>query len=274
MDKVITSLQNPLVRQFMLLQEKSRERRKTSLMVIEGTREISLAVKAGYQLTDFLYCPEILPQFQFHEFFRSDKISCGLTEISKEVFNRLAYRKDNGGVIASAKAEQKSLSQIILPDSPLLLVLESVEKPGNLGAILRTADAAGISAIILCDSQTDLFNPNTIRASLGTVFTNQVVTASTDSTVTWLKDNGIRTYAAALTGSVRYDEEDYTSPSAFIMGSEAFGLSEQWLSSADQCVKIPMNGKVDSLNVSTSAAILIFEAMRQRGFTCTSHPHS
>jgi len=271
MNKVITSIQNPLIKQLLVLQEKSRERRKSNLMVIEGTREISLAMKAGFRLTALLHCPSLLLQQQFHELYPQDRVPCEVTEISVEVFNRLAYRKDNGGVIACASYGPKSLDGLILPESPLILVLESVEKPGNLGAILRTADAAAISAIILCDPLTDLYNPNTIRASLGTIFTNQVVMASTDETVTRLQEKGISTFAAALTGNTWYHEANFTTPSAIVMGSEAFGLSEKWLSAADACIKIPMNGKVDSLNVSTSAAILVFEAMRQRRFTCTSH---
>lgn len=271
MIKRISSLQNPLVKEFLVLQEKSRERRKTNQMVIEGTREISLAMKSGYSLTALLFCPDILPSSQFLELFPLDPLRTEATEISTEVFNRLAYRKDSGGVIALAEAPLKTLSSLTLPETPLILVLESVEKPGNLGAILRTADAAGVSAIILCDLLTDLFNPNTIRSSLGTIFTNQVAMASTDDAIIWLQEKGINLFAAALTGNTWHHEANYTVPSAIIMGSEASGLSEKWLSAAGTCIKIPMNGKVDSLNVSASAAILVFEAMRQRGFICTSH---
>ena len=271
MNKVITSLKNPLIKQLLLLQEKPRERRKNNLMVIEGIREISLAMKAGYRLTTLLHCSQILALNRFGEVFPQKQTSCEVTEISIEVFNRLAYRKDNGGVIACAWTEPKGLSDIRLPERPVILILESVEKPGNLGAILRTADAAGISAIILCDPQTDLFNPNIVRASLGTLFTNQVVAASSIDTIAWLKEKGMKIVAAALTGDTWYHEVDFTVPAAIVMGSEAFGLSETWLSAADTCIKIPMQGKIDSLNVSTSAAILVFEAMRQRGFTCTSH---
>jgi len=274
MTKIITSIQNPLVKRLMLLQEKPRERRKANLMVIEGMREVFLAVQAGNQLTSLLFCPEILPPAQLQELFLPAMLSCEVTEISREVFNRLAYRKENGGIIACASTDEKSLSQLVLPSFPLILLLESVEKPGNLGAIFRTADAAGISAIIVCDPSTDLFNPNTIRASLGTVFTNQIAIASSEETIPWLREQGISSFAAALKGEVWYHEADFTLPSAIIMGSEAHGLSDPWLSSADTCIKIPMNGKVDSLNVSTSAAILIFEAMRQRGFTYISRPRA
>lgn len=272
MNKLITSLQNPLIRQLLLLQEKSRERRKTNLFVIEGIREITLALKAGYRVTEMLLCTEILPFVEFKHLFPVNELSCGVIEISTEVFNRLAYRNDNGGVIACAESRPGRLADLDLPQNPLILVMESVEKPGNLGAILRTADAAALSAIIVCDPLTDLFNPNTIRSSLGTIFTNQVATASSGETISWLREQGIATFAAALTGQTWYHEADFRKPSAIVMGSEASGLSALWLAKAETCIKIPMSGKVDSLNVSTSAAILVFEAMRQRGFTCTSRP--
>lgn len=270
MQKVITSLQNPLVRQILQLQERSRERKREQLMVIEGVREIILAMKAGYPLTVLFHCETILPDADFFRLFPQNQLPCDVVRITSEVFNRLAYRKDNGGVIACARAVSRGLSDLDLPAPPLILVLDSVEKPGNLGAIIRTADAGGVSAVICCDPLTDLFNPNTIRASLGALFTRQVVAASSSEAVAWLKGNGVRIFAAALTGAVCHHEADLKGPVALILGSEAFGLSDTWLSAADQCIRIPMQGYVDSLNVSASAAILVFEAMRQRGFTCTS----
>jgi len=274
MSKVITSLQNPLIKQILILQEKPRERRRQNLIVIEGIRETALALKAGYPLTVVLHCEVILPLSQFEDLFPPEQLPGEVIQISAEVFNRLAYRKDNGGVIACARTRQQRLTDLELPDNPLILVLESVEKPGNLGAILRTADAAGISAIIFCDPQTDLFNPNTIRASLGTVFTNQVATASSAEAIAWLKEKGMNLFAAALSGGTWYHEADFRGPTAIVMGSEAFGLSTGWLAEAEQCIKIPMQGEVDSLNVAASAAILVFEAMRQRGFTYISRPRA
>jgi TrmH family RNA methyltransferase len=158
------------------------------------------------------------------------------------------------------------LSSLQLPDNPLILVLESVEKPGNLGAIFRTADAAGVSAIIVCDAQTDLYNPNTIRASVGTLFTTQIAMASAEETLRWLQENRIKSFAAALPGQRFYHEADFTAPCAIVMGSEATGLTKSWFSGDSEIIQIPMRGKADSLNVSVSAAILVFEAMRQRQF--------
>ena len=265
MNKVITSVQNPLIKKILTLREKPRERRREGQIIIEGIREISQAVSAGFTLTTLLYCPEIVPDESAIPGLPDPKISFEVIEISREVFNRLAYREDSGGLIACAKPLEKTLASLDLPENPLLLILESIEKPGNLGAILRTADAAGISAVIICDSQTDLYNPNTIRASLGTIFTNQVVVASTTETISWLQENNITGFATSLSGKSLYHEVDFTRPAAIIMGSEAAGLSDSWMANTEVLIKIPMRGKVDSLNVSTSAAIVIFEAMRQRG---------
>ena len=147
-----------------------------------------------------------------------------------------------------------------------MLVLESVEKPGNLGAILRTADAANLDAVIICDPQTDIYNPNAIRSSIGCIFTMPVVTSTTEQTIRWLRSNSVMIFATALTAAHYYHETDFRKPSAIIMGSEASGLSDQWLDEADHLIKIPMNGKIDSMNVSASAAVVVFEALRQRGF--------
>jgi TrmH family RNA methyltransferase len=178
----------------------------------------------------------------------------------------MAYRHDSGGVIALAEPRSLTLSDLMLRPDPLLLILETVEKPGNLGALLRTADAAGIDAVILCDPQTDIYNPNTIRASLGCIFTLPVVTTTTHEAIAWMRASGTRIIATALTATRFYHETDFREPSAIVMGSEANGLSDTWLQLADHLIKIPMQGKVDSMNVSTSAAVVIFEAVRQRGF--------
>jgi TrmH family RNA methyltransferase len=184
----------------------------------------------------------------------------------------MAYRQDSGGMIALAEPRRLSFGDLKLGREPLLLVLETVEKPGNLGALLRTADAAGLDAVILCDPQTDIYNPNAIRSGIGCIFTMQVVTATSAEAIGWLRASGIRMLGTALTATHYYHETDFRGPSAIIMGSEASGLSETWLGGADDLIKIPMMGKIDSMNVSASAAIVIFEAMRQRGFTCTSRP--
>ncbi len=266
MKKVITSTRNPLIKKILTLQEKPRERRKEEQIIIEGVREISQAANAGFTLATLLHCPDLFSEENVAQLISDTRISCDIIEISRDVFNRLAYRQDSGGLIGCARYIKKTLKSLDLSQNPLMLVLESVEKPGNLGAILRTADAAGLSAVIICDSQTDLYNPNTIRASLGTIFTNQLVVASSTETISWLQENKIVSFATALSGKTGYHEADFRQSAAIIMGSETAGLSDQWLKRANLLIKIPMLGKVDSLNVSASAAIVIFEALSQRGF--------
>jgi TrmH family RNA methyltransferase len=178
----------------------------------------------------------------------------------------MAYRDNVDGVVALVVPKSLRLADVKLPANPLVIVLEAVEKPGNLGAILRTADAAKADAVIVCDPQTDLYNPNTIRSSLGSLFTNQVVAAPSAEVLAWLKSYGITSYAAALTGKEFYHHQDFTRPTAIVMGTEATGLTNTWLRGADKQIKVPMRGEVDSLNVSATTAILVFEACRQRNF--------
>lgn len=265
MTKTITSLQNPLIKNILLLQEKPRERKNQKLFIIEGSREIRLSILSGFDITVLLLCPEMISKDAFDELKTSwkqfDQITC-----SAEVFNRIAYRKDTGGMIALAKQKWLSLEELQLSPSPLILVLESVEKPGNLGAILRTADAAGLDAVIICDPQTDMFNPNIIRSSVGCIFTVPVVTSTSSDTLNWLRSLNIKIFGTALTAERFYHETDLRQPCAIIMGSEATGLSPAWMEEADELIKIPMKGKIDSMNVSASAAIVVFEAMRQRKF--------
>jgi len=264
MGKTISSLQNPLIKKLLALQQKPRERRLMEECVIEGEREIRMAQQAGFRFRQLLFCREVIPDGVLPEWVSGVSAECEVIEVPESVFEKLAYRESAGGVIAVVETQKTLLSEIDPGSDPLILVLESVEKPGNLGAVFRTADAAGVTAILVCEPSTDIFNPNVIRASLGTVFTNRIATCTTTDAISWLKKNGIRSYAAALTGQTLYQEADYRQPSAIVMGSEAEGLSEAWLQQSDLLIRIPMRGKVDSLNVSTSAAILLFEAVRQR----------
>jgi RNA methyltransferase, TrmH family len=266
MPKQITSLQNPLVKNVLLLSEKARERRQQDLVVVEGLREVRLAVSAGFTFRNLVYCPEF---FQDHELLKQImdmNAPPEISEVTVDVFNRMAYRKDAGGVISLAVPKRLLFRDLSLGAMPLLLVMETVEKPGNLGAVLRTADAAHVDAVVICDPQTDIYNPNAIRSSLGCIFTVPVVTGTTMETIAWLRDQGIRSFGTALTADRFYHQSDYRQASAIIMGSEANGLSQKWLDEADELVKIPMLGKVDSMNVSASAAIMVYEALRQRGF--------
>lgn len=265
MTRIISSIQNPQIKNVLLLGEKPRARKEQNRIVIEGLREISLAFTSGYVITDLFIAPGLVSATDMRSLV-SLAASVNPVEISQDVFNRMAYRRDSGGLIALAEPKRLTLKDLVVRDPAILLVLETVEKPGNLGALLRTADAADLDAVIICDPQTDIYNPNAIRSSIGCVFTMQVVTESSENTLSWMLAKGIRMFGTALSATHHYHESDFTGPVAIIMGSEAYGLSETWLDGADDLIKIPMKGKIDSMNVSASAAIVIFEALRQRNF--------
>jgi TrmH family RNA methyltransferase len=254
--ETITSLQNSKIKNVVLLSEKSRERNKQMLFPVEGKREINMAVSEGYEIDSLFVCPE------FGE--GSDFRAKNIYEVNRKVFEKIAYRESSDGFLALIKMKSNSLYNVAISGNPFIIVLESVEKPGNLGAILRTADAANVDALIVCDPKSDLFNPNVIRSSLGCVFTVNTFTCTSENAFEWLKKNNITIYAAELEASQWYYDEDYTKSSAIVMGTESTGLSNFWLNKADKRIKIPMKGKVDSLNVSVSTAIITFEAMRQR----------
>jgi|APCry1669188910_1035180.scaffolds.fasta_scaffold00013_53 RNA methyltransferase, TrmH family len=262
----ITSLQNPHIKNLLLLGEKSRERKKQDLFIIEGLREFSLAMSAGFSIHSVFYCPEILPPEKAAKMF-GDTVISGLYEVSLQVYNRIAYRNDVEGLVALARPRHYELSSLVLSANPLILILESVEKPGNLGAVLRTADAAHLDAVIICDPLTDIYNPNAVRSSMGCIFTVPVAVSSVKETLGWLHSKHITSYATSLGADKFYHECDFRGPAAFVMGTEATGLSENWLEGADHSIKIPMSGTIDSMNVSVSAAIVIFEARRQRNFS-------
>lgn len=258
MMEIITSAQNPKVKRLTLLQQKSSERRKAGLFIVEGRREIEHCIEAGYQLDTLFFCPTILgtevPPVNADSMFA----------VSPNVYEKVAYRGCTEGMIAQVKAQSRSLYNLQLSKDPLIVVLESVEKPGNLGAILRSADAAKADAVIVCDPLTDLFNPNLIRSSLGAIFTVPCVACSSEECITFLKEKGIQILTAQLQDSSLYYDTDMKRGTAIIMGTEATGLTDQWRKAADAHIRIPMLGRMDSLNVSVSTAILLFEAVRQR----------
>ena len=258
----ITSTQNPKIKSLLSL-EKPRERRKQQLFIIEGKKEIQLALEVGYKIGNLFYCDEILSVDELESLGVDNKL---VIPVSKEVFEKIAVRENSGGVIAVAEMKSHRLDQITLSSNPIVLVLEAVEKPGNLGAILRTADAAGVDAVIICDPQTDFYNPNVVRSSLGCVFTNQIASSTSAEAIAWLKENNISIYCTYLEASSRYDQTDFTKPCAIVMGTEATGLSKTWIENSDANIIIPMQGKIDSMNVSTAAAVVIFEVRSQRGF--------
>lgn len=262
---MITSLQNSSIKNIVKLYKSSKERRDQQLFVIEGARELSLALQSNYSIKSVYVCREMFINTKYPDVL--DTLSDNaIFDISSSVFEKIAYRENTDGIVALAEPRQHSLSNIKLSDNPFIIILESVEKPGNLGAVLRTADAAAVDAVVVCDNQTDLYNPNVIRSGVGCLFTLQTAICSSEEALEWLKANNINVYAAELNGASQYNKVDYTTPSAIVMGTEADGLTDFWINNAKERIKIPMRGKIDSLNVSVSTAIITFEAMRQRGF--------
>ncbi len=259
----ITSPQNPKIKNLKKL-EKASERREQNLILIEGLREIVLAKRAGYEIESLFVCEEIFSDSKEYPFKELKAINQQLL-ISKAVYDSLAYRETTEGIIATAKPKSTSLENLSLKENSLVLVIEAVEKPGNLGAMLRTCDAAGVDAVIICDGKTDVYNPNVIRSSIGTVFTNQIAVCETKEAIEFLKNNSITTYAAELSATKFHYEQNFKNATAIVVGTEATGLSGEWLTAAAEKIKIPMLGEIDSLNVSVSAGILLFEAVRQRG---------
>lgn len=264
--KKITSVQNKEIKRLLQLQEKSRNRRKENVFIVEGQRETGLAVKGKYEPLQLYYCPDLIDFQEVLELARSgSEEPAEIIEINKDVYEKLAYRSSTEGLIAVFKSRSHELDKIEFKDqNPLVLVAEAPEKPGNIGAILRTADAAAVDAVIIANPKTDLYNPNIIRSSVGCVFTNQIAAGSTSEIIEFLKKNNINIYAAALQSSKAYHEIDFKVASAIVVGTEATGLSDEWLKNATRNILIPMHGEIDSMNVSVAAGILIFEAKRQR----------
>ena len=255
MPEVITSPSNPKIKRLLALQQKSSARREAGLFVVEGRRELQHCIDAGFEIDTVFYCPDFFSgQIAFEKKF----------EVSRPVYEKIAMREGTEGMIAEVRAKARRLEDLALPERPLVVVLESVEKPGNLGAVLRSADAAGVDAVLFCDPLTDLWNPNLIRASIGAVFTVPCVACSSAEAIAFLKARGIRILTAQLQDSSLYYDCDMTVGTALVMGTESTGLTDVWREAADAHIRIPMLGRLDSLNVSVSAAILLFEAVRQR----------
>ncbi|MCF6130698.1 TrmH family RNA methyltransferase [Flavobacterium wongokense] len=260
--KQISSSQNPFVKSLMQLQEKAKARKQSGTFLIEGMREIELAIKGKYEIETILFLPELVSETQIKKLSNNSEV----IEISKEVYQKLAYRDTTEGILAVAKTKALQLSDLKLPENPLILVMEAIEKPGNIGAVLRTCDAANVDAVIIANPKTDLYNPNIVRSSVGCLFTNQIATGTTEEVIDFLLKNNINFYSATLQNSTSYHTQNYTLPTALAVGTEATGLTQLWREKATQNIIIPMQGEIDSMNVSVAAAILIFEARRQRGF--------
>lgn len=265
--KQISSLHNPLVKKISLLREKSRERKKSGLFIIEGQREVLLALKGKYEIETVVFSKNIISEPDVVQLFEGAKKVPGIISVSKPVYQKLAYRETTEGIIAIAKGKAHDLGSLSFKRvNPLILVAEAPEKPGNIGALLRTADAANLDAIIIADPKGDLYSPNIIRSSVGCVFTKNIGLGSSTEVIDFLKSRNIKIYCAALSASQNYIKTDFKEAVAIVVGTESVGLSDVWLKNATQNIIIPMQGEIDSMNVSVSASILIFEALRQRNF--------
>ena len=265
MRKQISSVQNPYIKELFLLKEKSRIRKKTQTFLIEGLREISLAIKGGYTINTLLVDMAILNESALNNLLESIPLEIEVIEITSQVHQKLATRTTTEGILAVANSKDLVLETIKFKnEKPLILVAEAPEKPGNIGALLRTADAAGIDAVFIANPKTDLYNPNIIRSSVGCLFTTAIATGTTSEIISFLKEKDINIYGAALTASVAYQTIDFKKSTAIVVGTEATGLTNEWLENTTKNIIIPMRGAIDSMNVSVSAAIILFEAVRQR----------
>ena len=271
----ISSAQNPKIKNLLLLQEKSRARREQGLFVVEGRREIQHCLEAGFEI-DTLFVSADLTGLSDP----SSSVIPGLGTVipglvpgtssprvialPRPLLEKVTYRGATEGVVAEVRIRERRLEDLSLPENPLIVVIEGVEKPGNIGAILRTADAAGADALIVCDPLSDLWNPNLIRASLGGIFTVPTVACSSVEAIAFLQARGIAILTAQLQDSELYYDTPMTGGTALVMGTESTGLTDRWRNAATAHIRIPMQGRLDSLNVSVSTAILLYEAVRQR----------
>ncbi len=254
----ISSTQNPRIKHLIALQQRSQQRRNEQRIVVEGARELQHCIEAGFTIESIFHCPTL---------FDIDSLqvsNCEIIEVTPQVYDKIAYRGSTEGVIAIVEPRYLTLSDIELGDTPLIVVLEGVEKPGNIGAVLRSADAAKATAVVVCDPLTDLYNPNLIRSSIGAIFTVPCVACSSEACIKFLKENNIKILTAQLQDSELYYHTPMRGATAIIMGTESTGLTQVWREAATAHIRIPMRGALDSLNVSVSAAILLFEAVRQR----------
>lgn len=257
----ITSLKNPKVKEAVKLRGR-RDRDQSGLFLIEGYRELKRACEGGRKIETLFTCPEFFLGENEESLIQS--VHAEVFACSKQVFSKLSYRDRPDGLLAIAPQSHFSLKDLKLKENPFLLIAESIEKPGNLGTILRSCDAAGIDAVVVCDATTDIHNPNVVRASVGTLFTLPVIEANAEQTLSFLKKHKIVTVAATPHASEEFTAVDLTAPLAILVGTEQYGLSRFWMQQADITVKIPMFGKVDSLNVATATTLLLYEAIRQR----------
>lgn len=261
----ITSPDNPRIKDLIRLKQR-RYRDRKELFLVEGAKEIAMALDAGVRLEGLYFCKDFFRQDEDNVLEVASGKGVRLYSLTLNLFDKVSYREGPDGLLAVAVSFKATLGDIKLKNIPILVVVEALEKPGNLGAILRCADAVGAQAMIVCDPVTDIFNPNVVRASRGTLFSVPVINTSTEETIRWLKDRGIKIMATTPRKGTDYVEVDYCQPCAIVVGSEHPGLSRNWIEQADFRVRIPMLGKANSLNVATAAAVIFYEALRQRRY--------
>ena len=260
----VSSLQNTGVKEVVKLRQRSH-RDDNALLIVEGYIEGKRALDNQVPVLKLFYCPALYQGKNEPALVaRCAELNVPLFECTEPVFMKIAYRDRPEGLLALCPQIRRSLADLKLPANPFVVVAERIEKPGNLGTMLRTADAAGVDALVVCDRCTDINNPNVVRASIGTLFTVPIAEASTADTLAWLKQHGIRSLAASPHAPQNYTDVDMTQPIAIVVGAEQFGLSDTWMTQADELVRIPMLGQADSLNVAAAATILLYEVVRQR----------
>jgi TrmH family RNA methyltransferase len=260
----LASVSNPRVKAVVRLRDRA-ERDRTGLTVVDGAREVGRAIAGGAEIVESFVCEPLATGADAHDAMRAlVAAGSGWTPVSQVVLEKLAFGNRVDGIVAVIRPSRRALTDLVLPEDPLVAVVEGVEKPGNLGAVVRSADGAGLDAVIAADARTDLFNPNAIRASLGTIFARPVVAAGSADVLAWLRERGLRIVTARVDASTDYTDADLTGPLAIVLGSEAQGLSTFWSGPDVEAVRLPMLGSADSLNVSATAAVLFYEAVRQR----------
>jgi RNA methyltransferase, TrmH family len=262
--EIITSLQNPRIKNLVKLRDR-RHRDKSGQFLIEGYRELSRALAREVPVREIYFCPEwFLGENEGPLLEKAERQGVRLFELTEAGFQKCSYRDRPDGLLAVADQRRLTLADLKLSPAPLILVCERIEKPGNLGTLLRGADAAGVEAVIVCDPVTDIFNPNVVRASTGVLFAVPLVVTARDKLMEFLRDRRIQTVATTPDADLIYSDADLRGPAALLLGSEQYGLSPEWLEAADIKVKIPMAGQADSLNVAMAGIITLFEAVRQR----------
>jgi TrmH family RNA methyltransferase len=265
--KTISSLHNDTIKSITRLIQKASFRKKSNVFVVEGKRELQLAYKGGFIIDTIFCCPALFTSTSVKEWSTKNLGASNIVLVTENVYEKISYRKKTEGIIALVKKKTFDLVSIVFKNpNPLILVMENIEKPGNIGAMLRTADASNIDCLLVADPKSDIYNPNVIRSSVGGFFTVPIGVGSNKDILGFLKHHQIKPYAASLQDSISYEKIDFLTPTAVVVGSEASGLSAFWNKESKSNIKIPMLGTLDSMNVSVAAAILLFEATRQRNF--------